>query len=211
MLSRTLCGDPRDTAFHSVGVVHGGGDHFSQTLQRNDVALLKCVSSIGQQLEHAADFLFVKQRHHHDRPNPQDSTTLLVNSRIRCRVVAAQNLPGADALSGQSRAQLKLCADLGCGWACPSAANQLFTLAQGNRRSRGTCDVLSSFRQELQGNIQIALPFPTKTYRRPPRGNAKPRLCPELHRFGDRRCFVPQTWVPGPEEGSSDPGWNNDP
>ena len=73
-------------------VLQAGLHHLRQALQGLDIAILKGVRSIRQQLEDANHFLLAKQRNHHYRLDVESNASLAVDPRIGFRIIAAQYL-----------------------------------------------------------------------------------------------------------------------
>ena len=87
-------------------MLDGGLDHLRQTVERDEVAFLKSSWPAGEQLEHAVHFVTADERHHDYGCDPESAAAVAIYSGIVFRIVALQNLAGANALAGQSRIDL---------------------------------------------------------------------------------------------------------
>src|SRR5580704_13298165 len=121
---------------------HRGLDHLSQAIQSYEVAFLKSAGPSGEQLEYTVHFLAADQRHHHYGCDTDCLTTFPVYPRVVLRVVATQNLAGADTFSRKTRIDLQVRSQFRRGGTRTGAADHGLALAQRDGGSGRSRDVL---------------------------------------------------------------------
>src|SRR5579863_7112595 len=126
-----------------------------QAFQRERIVGAERIRFRCEHFKNPDDSFFPPNGYRDDGTNAKHAAALTIHVRIGFRIVAAQQLATAHALSRKSRANAEPRSRPWSVLAGAGTANHAYAFSQSNRRTRCTSEGLCSLHQQLQSSMKV--------------------------------------------------------